>query len=698
MARDAHIFTVSGTDFSMPSGFHVQDIRVLLQRYRCVLPFRQSTFNVSDADVERVIERIVALSSTFSRSTAENLAEQSARSSTWPPCLSRDLSLFQQNSSSLASSVAALQAQAAGGRFNMATCHRLFKDDPEFTTLCDLARVGAVVDVDGSFCQSIEPDAPRKSHFRLKSVISKHLSTLHDKGRVVVLPLSVVPESEREKVHVSPLHWTTKADSVEGRLLIDFSNRSVGHSINSVSALTMGKERYGDLFLPTIVDIVDDWVDFVDSNNYKFCDCLLFKDDVSSAFAQFNLCPESSLLLAVIWCGYLVIHTVGLFGWCSAPIVFGVLSRAWLRLLRKRLPNCSINVYVDDSIGLDHKSTAVGSQKVVRKSGNDVFGDKSMDPKKSVPPATEQTVIGWTANVVSETLRPSDKGIDKLLFVFFSFEVTGRVSLHLCQVLASLAQRYALALRGMSCFVQPFNHMLGLFGTKQFALRRLSSAAKFCVLMWRLCALALALDKDCLSVNLRSISSRKPCAQFLVISDAGPLGVGAAVYDASNMSLISYSSFFFAFDSSLPAFQNCREYIGFLFGLVLLAQVRPFPFGSTVAWNSDNVAAISWVLRHISSSPVAQTTLLAVSWLIIKSQWNVVSATHIPGTTMGDIDSLSRGLTHSLPTHLAVNLQTVQHVQHLFRLCDPTVSKSVKDHFDCLTDMHNVLSVVVPVV
>ena len=69
-----------------------------------------------------------------------------------------------------------------------------------------------------------------------------------------------------------------------------------------------------------------------------------------------------------------------------------------------------------------------------------------------------------------------------------------------------------------------------------------------------------------------------------------------------------------------------------------------------------------------------------------------MSVTHIPGTTMGDIDSLSRGFSHSLPKSLSVNLQDALFVQKLFCLCDPTVSKSVKNHMDCLTDMSDVLS------
>ncbi len=91
-----------------------------------------------------------------------------------------------------------------------------------------------------------------------------------------MLPLSEIPAPELRRLHVSPLHWTTKVDAVEGRLKIDFSNRSVGHPINSEEALAMSKLRYGDLFLPTIVDIVDDWVHFVESNGYRFGDCLLF--------------------------------------------------------------------------------------------------------------------------------------------------------------------------------------------------------------------------------------------------------------------------------------------------------------------------------------------------------------------------------------------------------------------------------------
>ena len=133
------------------------------------------------------------------------------------------------------------------------------------------------------------------------------------------------------------------------------------------------------------------------------------------------------------------------------------------------------------------------------------FGPGSVELTKSTSPAIMQVILGWQVDVIAATIRPSDRGIQKLCVAFFSFDFGGRVSLHLCQVLASLAQRYSLCLRGMSCFVQPLHNMTSGFHDNKNVTRKLSSAAKFCVTMWRAVSLMLFLDSDCFNINLWSL-------------------------------------------------------------------------------------------------------------------------------------------------------------------------------------------------
>ena len=125
-----------------------------------------------------------------------------------------------------------------------------------------------------------------------------------------------------------------------------------GSPVNSEEALALSKDRYGPMSLPTIVDIVTGWVKFVDEKGVSFSDCLLCKDDVSSAFSQFDIDPCSAHLLCMVLGTFLFVHIVGFFGWCGAPIVFAVFSRALARTLRSRFDlesvEASIEVFVDD--------------------------------------------------------------------------------------------------------------------------------------------------------------------------------------------------------------------------------------------------------------------------------------------------------------------------------------------------------------
>ena len=439
--------------------------------------------------------------------------------------------------------------------------------------------------------------------------------------------------------------------------------------------------------------MIDDWFKFSESRNVSLSDCVIFKDDVSSAFAQFNLNAASSRYLAVVWHGYVVFHLVGLFGWGSAPIVFGLLSRAWLRLVRSLISHlCCIHIYVDDSVGLCLIPDGPRCQTLTRQSGLDLFGPGSMDPAKSCPPCQVQTVIGWQVNLVTQTLRPSDRGIDKLFFAFFSFNISTRVSLHLCQVLASLAQRYAFGLKGMYCFVHPLHDAVAKFCNAQHVRRHLDSAAKFCVLIWRVSCIGLFYDRDCFSVPLCTLRRDKARpGSFLLITDAGPRGLGAALFCGASNTLLFYSSFFFDFDSTDPSFQNCREYLGFLFGLLLVCECLPPQKGLCIAWQSDNISAISWVLRHVSKSPAAQKTLLAVTWLILRTQFDIVSASHIPGSSMGNVDKLSRDLPHSFTPTLFFNMQSSVPTNNLMNYCNPLVIQSLEDHLSSLISLCDIL-------
>ena len=683
-------FTVHGMDFSSQSISSVQLACIIASKYSKILT--QNSNDFVSSKLSCLPSFLNSLARTFSKPLAEQRAEQNAKGFNFPPVIFReDLALLKKCKGDISLAVSMKQQVFQSSRFNEIRCRTVFKNDPEFLRLLHLSSEGALVEVDESFVPVSVPDAPRASHSRLRACLSKHLFKLWSKGRVLVLPVADLTVDQLKDIHVSPIHWTTKVESDEGRLLVDLSNRRTGSTVNSPETLLSSKERYGELHLPTIVDIVGDWYQFIAVHNVKLKDCRVFKDDISSAFCQFNINSQSAKRLCVILQGLLFVFIVGLFGWAGAPIVFGLLSRALERFLQQRLPRCCIRLYVDDIMSLALKDEAVEIQALVKEFAESVFGPDSVEPTKSCPPSTKQTLIGWTVDLYTESIRPSDRGINKILFAFFAVELDKKVTLRLCQVLASLAQRYSLCLKGMRCFVQPLHHMTTKFAQNSLVMKDLTSAARFCVVMWRVVSVLLYQDSECLSVRLYSILPSSNNFDFILVSDAGPRGLGAVILHKDSLEVLCYSSFVLPFDSADPSFQNCREYMGFLFALLLLCKFVKTVKNSCVLWRTDNMAALSWVERNMSSSVAAQSSLMAVTWLTLKLNLNIKSPEHIPGNTMGVVDDLSRGYKHSLPPSLEVNLNDDAKTKSLFLTCDPTKALDLVDHFVQFEKIHGLV-------
>ena len=87
--------------------------------------------------------------------------------------------------------------------------------------------------------------------------------------------------------------------------------------MNSEFALEAAKSRYGDLVLPSIIDIVSI---FTEARGVRLCDCLCFKDDVNYLcdncfedrfyfifiLLRFNLSPLYFFLWYFIWVSILL--------------------------------------------------------------------------------------------------------------------------------------------------------------------------------------------------------------------------------------------------------------------------------------------------------------------------------------------------------------------------------------------------------
>ena len=83
----------------------------------------------------------------------------------------------------------------------------------------------------------------------------------------------------------------------------------------------------------------------------------------------------------------------------------------------------------------------------------------------------------------------------------------------------------------------------------------------------------------------------------------------------------------------------------------------------------------------MSSSVSAQSALMAVTWLTLKLNLDIKQPEHIPGSTMGVVDDLSKGYKHSMPKELEIPLHLDIKIKQLFAVCDPTKRQNLQEHF-----------------
>jgi len=286
-----------------------------------------------------------------------------------------------------------------------------------------LATDGAVIDVSPMFVPSQNPERLRPLAKKLRHTFLKHAADLHNKGQAILLPIDVASQCE---LHFSPLHWTPKPGKPEGRLLCDLSNAESGHVLNDEAAKVDIEERYGQVKLPTIADVIDKILLCAES-----CEGLhkvrIWKEDIVGAFNQFNFAPSAAKWLSFqVDDNVVLILFTGVFGWQGSPAVWAVFSRALLRAAEGRLKGLIV-VYVDDFIGISVESQAADDQLALREVVCGAFGEQAINTDKSVLPTQITDCLGWTVDLVRAIVYPNEKGRRKLISAFFSFDIHGRI-------------------------------------------------------------------------------------------------------------------------------------------------------------------------------------------------------------------------------------------------------------------------------
>jgi hypothetical protein len=458
-----------------------------------------------------------------------------------------------------------------------------------------------------------------------------------------------------------------------GRLLGDLTNRAIGNSINNIEARPAIVERYGQLTLPTIADIIRH-INMVAKRVGGLHNVRIFKEDVVGAFGQFNFDPRDCRLVVFPFSSeHVMVYMTGMFGYSGCPFVFGTFTRAMLRRIRLKTHEVSeSDMYCDDVMVYTGVDYAEDDQRIVVDVIEGTFGPNTACPVKKHLPSTRCDLIGWFVDVIDATFRPNDKGIDALTRSFLSLSSNTAINKREYQVLASLACRYSRGLLGMRPFVRSFFAMVK---ATRFGPKIPSTSAWTSIVMWQAVTICLILSPHQLAVPLVVFDEHDVC-QVQVISDAGPEALGLAIY--VDTECVGYVTYVLPFDSRSPSYQNCREFMGHLLGKILLLKLNyrntNVSLVTKFRWTGDNMAALSWFAKQSCNSHNTQMAFLADCWLSTIHNVNTTSVDHRAGADMGDHDGLSRLRTHAFDPALNLNKLITSDVHELFTMCDPTAT------------------------
>ena len=572
---------------------------------------------------------------------------------------------------------------------------------------------------------------PRTLTEQLGNTHAKHYLQAATKGDCLAIDPTFIPKEVVSECAFMDHNWVGKRDAdgqpvPKGRVCIDPTNVEGGDPINSPDMAEHWKDMYGPIPYTTVIDFITAMLHHADENGFPLREGRIWKDDVSNAFGQMKFdipsVKKSAIALRIPDAAHSAARATGkplpyllylfmlycYFGWGGASYAFGVFSRALQEIISKVIIGI-LMIYVDDLMGFAHHSKAATDQAIAQRQLRAFFGANAV-AAKSITPCIAADILGWFIDLSAETIRPSDRGCRKLLWAFFLVPMrptrgkTLKWQLPLCQLIASLANRYSLAIRGLNMFVQPLNDLLR--GDSK-ADRNATSSARFCVEVWRAVACILALSPEDLALPLRHlIPTVDTIASFGLVTDAGPNCIGLALFrtDSNNHADMDQCILFTDFPiigwnenlaTEDPRYQNTREYCGAVLGLILVLDAQAaglLPPGPIhLHWHGDNTAALSWIEKNRMQSAQTQQIFMVYTWLRLRTPHDIPWCSHIPGIMMGDIDRLSRQqLLQSLDPSLRFEFRNRKALEALFRLIDPSAPPTtVADHHAAFMNIHH---------
>ena len=535
----------------------------------------------------------------------------------------------------------------------------------------------------------------------------KHAAALCLDGKGLLLDVRQMPDGpeafcKRFGIDTkAKAHHTAKYNSdgtlrPAGRFLQDLNEdpEGLGYFLHAEENKQLSRDRYGDYIQEQMVrpslqhmgkvsSFLQRIYDLCVTTGWRLQDLRGIVEDNKGAFNAIRVDPTDVALVSMrVSTHFLFIPTSNGFGITSTPSIWDTVNKFIDYNIRATIFGILFR-WTDDRAIVTHFSHVSHDKAVLHRENVRMFGPDPypLDLEKSQEGAVI-VCVGYCLKFLPGTISPNDKGVRKLLVVFFVADISSGSawSLKFCQKVSSLADRYSQVILGMRGFSSVFYSMLRLPDNatrkdKEFGVRYPNSEHRFSVLLWRSVVITLLTRPGLLDVPIFSLVNRHAETEhyYYVASDAYNK-LGLTVH--SKEELLAVSSFPLPFDAPEADYQNVKEFLGLLLGLVILKCYIKAPRGTRIHFTSDSKASLSWITKNRAKSLFAQRSFTAYTWLCVYAGFDMADAVHESATTvrMKELDDLSRlDVVHNYPPHKLVDLSQNAPVVELFRLCDPTM-------------------------
>ena len=347
---------------------------------------------------------------------------------------------------------------------------------------------------------------------------------------------------------------------------------------------------------------------------------------------------------------------------------------------------------MDDQQSYALLQDALKSQEITQIVYEKIYGvDEAINSKKRVDPTKVVDNIGFTIDLIKESVRPMDKGLEKLFIVFFCiFKMSSPMSLRERQVVAGTAQAYCKCMKGMSEFIDPLHKFC--VGT-EFEKRTANASQRQCAQHWQAALLGTFEDYSKWEVPIRIVggchTGSEVSPQYRFISDASEKAAGIFIYSIESGEILAWSRVFFGWDkdschksknniNANASAQNLREFMSDMFMRIMLAHSNIPSKNAIVEVWGDNTTALTWIRenRCKSQERASQLAFIGNSLCIQATDIYTHRTYQLKSKDMGYVDLVSRsdddeGELSFLPQNKKVDMNANPCIIELLHLCDP---------------------------